>query len=808
MVHQLTLQRSEHERGGQISPQPDLAPDQRLIEARFGDQVLADPDAALRAYAALPETAGGKIVNTDLARKLSTDYNESRESRALLARAVHGPASWVARRQWESLLARPPETGQVLILGGGAGSGKSSAIENIQPNFLERYDAIYDTTLSNWTKAVQIVEEALNSGPAGRRVTISFTARDPMEAITKGVFRRAMGAEGRTVPLSAAVQAHIDAPGVFQMLAKRYATDQRVSFELIDNTGPKGSARKIDIGDFPEFNYNGLAERAALAAREAHSKGEIDELVLEGLLGRGEGGSAQPPGGPRRSDDGGQPEPESVEGRARGSGPQGGPSSPAGPTGNASEVVTERGLTALVRYRLAEAGDLTTSHTDDLTPNTAFPAELQPRDRARAASAEQIARIEGALRPELLGESVKASDGAPIIGADGVVESGNARMIALRRAYASGRADGYRVWLEQSASRFGLTADQVRGMQRPVLVRERVSNVDRAEFARQANESAIADLSPAEQAKTDAARIDDLTGLVTNDDGTVNVQRSANFVRGFMRRVVSPNERGRMLQSDGRLSQAGHQRLRNAIFAKAYGDGELLAMLTESADSNVRNVLAGLLRAAPDVARLNDLIAAGARQPVDVAADLVAAVRELSRLRDAGQSVEQFLSQGNLIDAPIAPELNNLLVGLRENARSPRRVAEMVRQLVAAVDSLGDPRQGSILDAAPPGRADMTADVVERMREVRDESLAETPPVPEGPGADELDRSIADRLAALQTQQPDMVVRIDEQGQPVTLADELNRIRREAQEGTDTELGVADADLLRAAADCALSTGA
>ena len=47
------------------------------------------------------------------------------------------------------------------------------------------------------------------------------------------------------------------------------------------------------------------------------------------------------------------------------------------------------------------------------------------------------------LKPELLGESAKISDGAPIAGLDGVIESGNGRMMAIRQAAENGKADPY-----------------------------------------------------------------------------------------------------------------------------------------------------------------------------------------------------------------------------------------------------------------------------------------------------------------------------------------------------------------------------
>lgn len=67
--------------------------------------------------------------------------------------------------------------------------------------------------------------------------------------------------------------------------------------------------------------------------------------------------------------------------------------------------------------------------------------------------------------------------------------------------------------------------------------------------------------------------------------------------------------------------------------------------------------------------------------------------------------------------------------------------------------------------------------------------------------------TVAARVADLEATAPGMVVRIAEDGKPVTLADDLAEVRRLAAEGSDTTLGALDADLLRVAVECALSTG-
>ena len=481
---------------------------------------------------------------------------------------------------------------------------------------------------------------------------------------------------------------------------------------------------------------------------------------------------------------------------------------PGGPVGGVATVLTERGMATDVRYRAVDAAELVTSHNNDLAANPAFPQELQPRDRSRSASADQIARIENGLRPELLGDSVKASDGAPIVGPDLVVESGNARTIALRRAYGSGKAEAYRGWLTENAQRFGLQRDQIAAMQRPVLVRERIGNVDRAEFARQANESAVAAMSPAEQAKADASRLNDLSGLVANEDGTINMARSGDLVRQFVQHVIAPTERGAMLQADGRLSQAGQLRLRNAIFSRAYGDPSLVQMLAESTDGTLRNVLAGLMRAAPEMARLRDLAAAGARQPIDVAGDVAAAVKQLAQLKADGMTVEQYLSQGSLLGDGLPPQVQNLLVGLSENARAPKRIAEMLRGMVDTVDAMGDPRQAGMFGDAPASASDVTANAVERLRSLTDDQIKGVETALPAPSADPVLQQTAARVQELEATAGDMLMRVEPDGTRATLADDLAAVRKEAAEGTDAELGALDADLVRVAAECAMSMGA
>lgn len=73
--------------------------------------------------------------------------------------------------------------------------------------------------------------------------------------------------------------------------------------------------------------------------------------------------------------------------------------------------------------------------------------------------------------------------------------------------------------------------------------------------------------------------------------------------------------------------------------------------------------------------------------------------------------------------------------------------------------------------------------------------------------SDTLIRSVLDRAENLKVSKPDMPVAVREDGTHATVAQEIEAIRAEALNGTETKLGALDADLLRVAADCFLATG-
>lgn len=302
-----------------------------------------------------------------------------------------------------------------------------------------------------------------------------------------------------------------------------------------------------------------------------------------------------------------------------------------------------------VQYEVVDADSLVTSHGDDLNPNPAFPPELQPRDRSRALSQDQIAGIAGNIQPERLGFSNDAANGAPIVGADNLVESGNGRVMALRRAYqqAGVSADNYRNFLR--ANNF-----DVEGMEKPVLIARRITDLDagqRVAFVTAANRSSAMRLGASEQALSDARLIDgDMLDRLEGSD--IKAAGNAGFSRDFMSKLPRA-EQGGLVDAHGFLSQEGERRLTAALMGRAYGEPVLLGRTLEDTDNNIKAIGGALADSAGPWAKMRDAVARGdIPAGMDITQDLLSAVQLVMRARDEGRAVSDLVNQAEMFGGP------------------------------------------------------------------------------------------------------------------------------------------------------------
>ncbi|WP_242439165.1 PLxRFG domain-containing protein [Acinetobacter sp. YT-02] len=311
-------------------------------------------------------------------------------------------------------------------------------------------------------------------------------------------------------------------------------------------------------------------------------------------------------------------------------------------------VTTATGRSFEVQHKLVEAADLITSNNPNGQINPNYPQELQPRDRTRAASQLQITEIANQLNPLLLGENPNASDGAPIVSVENIVESGNGRSMAITKAYMEGKAEHYRQWLKEQ----GYNTD---GMTAPVLVRERITPMTSAEriaYTGEANQRSTLELSDSEQAKSDAAKLGSI--LHQFYGGEIDSAQNRNFVKSYVNGIASSNERGSLLGADGVLTQKGLRRIQASLVARAYGDQTLISDLFESSDSNIKSIGGALMDVSGFWANMLEMIDQGViSKDVDITANLLEAVNLIKKARREGRSVFDLMNQSDIFSGEI-----------------------------------------------------------------------------------------------------------------------------------------------------------
>ncbi|WP_414608582.1 zeta toxin family protein [Stenotrophomonas pavanii] len=255
------------------------------------ERLVTDPDKLLRDYAALEDSDGGRVLNTDTARELSPEYLADRTRSA----DVHEAASDTIKLLYEQKLAQPTPEGfdsTVLFTAGGTGAGKTSGMKAMGDS-IGRPEIIYDTNMNTLSSAVDKIEQAL---AAGRDVDIVYVYRDPVDALVNGAIPRAQRqaeryGSGRTVPLREHARTHAGVRPTIEAIAARYADDPRVTVTAIDNSQGKGKQKVVDLASLPRVEEDSLHGSLQDALDQARIGGLAEDLY-RGFRGPGSGAPA------------------------------------------------------------------------------------------------------------------------------------------------------------------------------------------------------------------------------------------------------------------------------------------------------------------------------------------------------------------------------------------------------------------------------------------------------------------------------------------------------------------------------------
>ncbi|CAB4122044.1 hypothetical protein UFOVP16_45 [uncultured Caudovirales phage] len=328
-------------------------------------------------------------------------------------------------------------------------------------------------------------------------------------------------------------------------------------------------------------------------------------------------------------------------------------------------------------------------------------ADNQFRDRGRAASQTQVAKIASEPDFNLLGNSPIMDFGAPTLTRDGRIIGGNGRFAGVSEAYNRGTGEQYSKPLKENLHQYGIDPAAAEGMKKPVLVRILQSDVDVQKAAMASNEGAGLRMSALEQAKVDGIRLGDMSGIKISESGDLNNASNRKPITQWVGQFPETEAAG-LLGKNGILSAEGSTRLRNAILFRAYGDSPTLERLVESTDVGSRNIATALLRTAAKVAEAKNAIENGNMQPLDISDDIAGAIEKLNQLREDGEKVQDYLNQGSLLGSDLSSVSRKLLQFFDENIRSAKSMAELINHYYDNLSKAGDPNHPALFETEQP----------------------------------------------------------------------------------------------------------
>lgn len=360
-------------------------------------------------------------------------------------------------------------------------------------------------------------------------------------------------------------------------------------------------------------------------------------------------------------------------------------------------------------WEVVDASDLITSS------DKGYDQALQPRDRSRGASKEQIARIAAGNEPERLAGSLTTDLGSPIADERYQVLSGNGRTLAIRMMYGGGteRAAAYRQYILQEAERLGIPAEKLAGIESPVLIR-RITDygkLSKEEFAVKSNEHQVLGMSASEKAARDATMLRNTPGLMDaflpSEEGDVLAATNRGFLNAF---VQGTGDTAELLNADNSYNgKVLGPRVKNAVLGAMLGSENrklLDALIDRAGDLGIQKAVTGAMNAAPRLMKLRGT-------PYDLGAILSQAFTDLVSIKSEGGKLDDFLGTKPLFGDPLRTFETDFLLKQLAEAKSAKDIAEGLSKYADLAGKI-DVTTDDIFGAKPTPRPDLLRQAFER----------------------------------------------------------------------------------------------
>lgn len=241
----------------------------------FSDRVRQDFAQLVIDYDKIPDTEGGRILNSDEALKLSPAY----VANPLTAEYFRKPAQEFITQLYALKLKQPlGANASVLITGGGTGAGKTTSLNRFS-FFVQNSDLVVDTTLRMFDGSKVIIDQALESG---RSVNVFYVYRDPVDAYVNGVLPRGIRV-GRLVGFDFHVKSHIESRKVMDQLLEHYGNNPKFQLYVIDSSPEMKNIRLVALNTIPYNDPKVVNSMIRQGLANALKEGKIDQKMFDQL---------------------------------------------------------------------------------------------------------------------------------------------------------------------------------------------------------------------------------------------------------------------------------------------------------------------------------------------------------------------------------------------------------------------------------------------------------------------------------------------------------------------------------------------
>lgn len=254
--------------------------------------------------------------------------------------------------------------------------------------------------------------------------------------------------------------------------------------------------------------------------------------------------------------------------------------------------------------------------------------------------------------------------------------AGNGRIAGLQRAYKDGNMSDYQDELLLDDSH-GVNSDVIEKMKNPILVRVMQPKDITKDIGDKSNTQSNLQMSAVEQANNDKNRVK-FDEVETYANGEPTIKAVAEFVG-----KLPTAEQGNLLDVDGKPTKQAQERLKGALFAKAYNDDTLLRLSQQANDPEGKNILNALELSAPKLATLENL-----PKEYDVRPLISFVANSAIKARQQGRSLDEIIGQSDLFQSESENAGNNQILKLfAENIRSPKTISEKLNKLADALQA-------------------------------------------------------------------------------------------------------------------------